>query len=63
MTQAPGKFTVWFEIGGHKMKTEVRAFDKEQAKRMVFDKITFHKVEGDTDKLEGIMKEFIDILK
>ena len=40
------KFTVWFEIFGKKMKTEVYATSVAEAKQKVKDKIIFHKIEG-----------------
>jgi hypothetical protein len=39
------KYMVYFSIFGKKLKTEILAKDKEQAKRFVLDKVTFHKFE------------------
>jgi len=39
------EYTVYFEIFGKKMKTTVMAFNEEQAKAFVKNKIVFHKVE------------------
>jgi len=35
---------VYFELFGKKMKTTVIAKDKEQAKKIIRDKIIFHKI-------------------
>lgn len=39
------KYTVYFELFGHKMKTTVLAKNEQAAKDFVFNKIIFHKVE------------------
>jgi hypothetical protein len=38
-------YTVYFEIFGKKMKTEVKAQDPAKARQQVIDKLIFHKVE------------------
>ena len=39
------KYTVYFEIFGKRMKTEVEADTKEGAMYQIYGKIKFHKVE------------------
>jgi hypothetical protein len=41
------KYTVYFELYGKKMKTEVYAKDSVDAKKVIKDKIIFHKIEAD----------------
>jgi uncharacterized lipoprotein YehR (DUF1307 family) len=41
------KYTVYFELYGKKMKTEVYARDSVEAKNIIKDKIIFHKIEAD----------------
>lgn len=38
------KFVAYFEFFGKKMKTEIEADDAEQAKKIISNKIIFHKV-------------------
>jgi hypothetical protein len=53
------KYTVYFEIGGKKMKTEVEADNEENAKYKIYGKIKFHKVElsNKSDDLFGVFGE------
>jgi hypothetical protein len=39
------KYTVYFEIGGRKMRSIVLANSEIEAKQRIADKITFHKIE------------------
>jgi hypothetical protein len=43
------KYEVYFEIFGKKLKTTVDADNREQAKRIIRDKIIFHKIVIDID--------------
>ncbi len=53
------EYTVYFEIFGKKMKTTVRAFNEEQAKAFVKNKIVFHKVEKVINNpIEDFLKGF-----
>ena len=47
--QKPMTYTVYFEIYGKKLKTEVEAKSIEQAKYVVASKIIWHKVEPKED--------------
>lgn len=44
-------YVVYFEIGGKKMKMTVKALNEELAKRVVKDKIVFHKVKSNMEDL------------
>jgi hypothetical protein len=37
------KFKVYYEFGGHKMKSEVEAHDQKDARNKIRDKILFHR--------------------
>lgn len=57
------KYTVFFEIGGKKLKTLVEANSETDAKNKVKEKIIFHKVKdelsdlfSDIDKILGFKK-------
>ena len=39
------KYTVYYEIGNHKMKTEVEAINAQDAKSQIRDKLIFHRIE------------------
>lgn len=39
------KYTVYYEIGNHKMKTEIEAINKLDAKSQIRDKLFFHRIE------------------
>ena len=54
---------VFFEIGGKKMRCSVCAKDDEESKKLIKDKIIFHKIESKEieDDAEGIMKMFNEI--
>ena len=56
------KYTVYFEIFGKKMKTEVKAHDPAKARQKVIDKLIFHKVEV-KDNVGDIPDIFKDIFK
>lgn len=55
-------FTVYFEIGGKKMKMDVYAKDKAEAKRKVADKIIFHKVDKPKDGYNQIIDRGKDLM-
>ena len=42
------KYTVYFELFGKKMKTDVEAKNEEHAKEIIKSKIIIHKVENKT---------------
>jgi hypothetical protein len=42
-------YIIYFEIFGKKMKTIVDAPSKSEAKKVVKNKIIFHKIEGEED--------------
>jgi hypothetical protein len=57
------KYTVYFELYGKKMKTEVYAKDSVDAKKVIKDKIIFHKIEADNsnyikDAFDGFPDDF-----
>jgi hypothetical protein len=57
------KYTVYFELYGKKMKTEVYAKDSVDAKKVIKDKIIFHKIEADSindvkDAFDGFPDDF-----
>jgi hypothetical protein len=52
------QFTVYFELFGKKMKTEVFANSESDAKKRISEKIIFHKVEVGE---ETILKSIKDI--
>ena len=45
MSKLNNKYTVYFELFGKKMKTDVEARNEEHAKGIVKSKIIFHKVQ------------------
>jgi uncharacterized lipoprotein YehR (DUF1307 family) len=60
------KYTVYFELYGKKMKTEVYAKDSVDAKKVIKDKIIFHKIEADNsndikDAFDGFPDSFKNI--
>lgn len=59
-------YTVYFEIYGKKMKTEVKAQDPAKARQQVIDKLIFHKVEikeNSSDIPDSFKDIFGDIFK
>lgn len=41
------KYTVYFEVFGKKMKTEVLATDQQEARSLVLGRVIFHRIECD----------------
>ena len=56
------KFTIYFELFGKKMKTEIQARSESEAKQKLFDKIVFHKIEK-KDSFSEMIKMMDDIVK
>ena len=54
------KYTVYFEIYGKKLKTEVNAKNEMEAKETIKNKIIFHKLESGQN-LDTLEKEFYDL--
>jgi len=50
------KYTVYFELFGKKLKTEVEADNEQQAKYMVLGKVIFHKIEK-SDMVKDVFNE------
>lgn len=57
------KYTVYFEIFGKKMKAYVLAESREHAKRIIRDKIIFHKVSIDENEEYNKSVDAFDNLK
>ena len=55
------KYMIYFEIFGKKMKTEISAASKEEAKRIMKDKIIFHKIEKISDPTVDYLKNIFGI--
>lgn len=51
-------YTIYFELYGKKMKTDIPALDEEGAKRILEKKIIYHKI---TSKPHPLFKEVNDI--
>ncbi len=57
-------YKVYFEIGGKKMKCEVRAHNTLHAQNQVKDKIIFHKTERVKDNsVTELFSNFLNIFK
>jgi hypothetical protein len=55
-------FTVYFEICGKKMRMNLKANNETEAKKVITDKIIFHKIEEDYSIfLEGELDEIKNI--
>ena len=54
-------YIIYFEIFGKKMKTIVNASSKLEAKKVVKNKIIFHKIEGEENIAENNKDEFFDL--
>jgi len=50
------KYTVYFELFGKKMKTEVEADNEQQARYAVLGKVIFHKIEK-SDMVKDVFNE------
>ena len=57
------KFTVYFEIYGRKLKTDVIAMNEEQAKMHVTAKIKFFKVVKKKSSINDILNEMEEFIK
>lgn len=57
-----GKYTVYFEIGGKKMKMKIEAHTKEFAKEAVRSKIIFYKIENEDAKLTAEFSDLFDTI-
>lgn len=55
------KYLIYFEIFGKKMKTEIMARDREDAKRKMKEKIIFHKIEKISDPTVDYLKNIFRI--
>ena len=55
------KYLIYFEIFGKKMKTEIFAASKEEAKRKMKEKIIFHKIEKISDPTVDYLKNIFRI--
>ena len=55
------KYLIYFEIFGKKMKTEIMARDREDAKRKMKEKIIFHKIEKTSDPTVDYLKNIFKI--
>lgn len=55
-------FTVYFEVGGKKLKTKVLAENEQQARKVVLDKVKFHKVEKSKDGYNSIVDSAKDLM-
>lgn len=59
-------FTVYFEMYGRKMKTNVIAKSTDEAKRKVSERLIFHKIEitpnDEFNKAMNIMDDFMNII-
>ena len=58
-------FVVYFEFYGRKMKTTVLSDTEENAKKVIKDKIIFHKIEkqkSQFNKKSDLFDSFMDIL-
>ena len=51
-------YTVYFEIYGKKMKTEIEAKSEAHAKQIIKDMIVFHKVNREDDILNNLYSIF-----
>lgn len=56
------KWEVYFEMYGHRMKTEVLADSEEHAKNKVKAKLNFHKVVEQKQTLDDVLKEGEDLM-
>ena len=52
------KYKVYFEIFGKKMMTEVKAISPEAAKKIIRNKIIFHKIKEEEDILDHLKNIF-----
>lgn len=55
------KYSVYFEIGGKKLKIVVEAKGASDAKEIIKNKIIFHKVKD--EYIENISKQFNDLFR
>ena len=55
------KYLIYFEIFGKKMKTEIMARDREDAKHKMKEKIIFHKIEKISDPTVDYLKNIFRI--
>lgn len=58
--------TVYFELYGKKMKTSVKASSDEEAKKIIKEKIIFHKIQdagNSMDDISGFLDDFLEALK
>ena len=55
------KYLIYFEIFGKKMKTEIMARDREDAKRKMKEKIIFYKIEKISDPTVDYLKNIFRI--
>lgn len=54
-------FTVYFEVFGKRMKTEVLANDKEDARYLVLGKVIFHKIEENKQSSDEVVNNLKDM--
>lgn len=55
-------YTLYFEVFGKKMKTQVMAESEEKAKEAIKNKIVFHKVEKSNDEFNKAVDLMDDML-
>lgn len=57
------KYAVFFEIYGKKMKTIIESFSEEEAKKIVQNKIIFHKVIKENSEYNDTIDQLNNMFK
>ena len=56
-------FTVYFEVFGKRMKTEVMAKDEAEARYLIMGKIIFHKIEERQQSGDEVLNNLRDMFR